>query len=309
MKSTRADSTLAGLICLKEGVQHQLPQVFIPNWGKLTRREQQVYQNGLQPPIEVWRGFNGWVNDDAMKQLITCYRSAVRNIDPTATLVLLMDAASQHLSKAVLMHARRLNVMLVMIPGKLTYLLQPLDVSVFRALKDSIKQNLLKVRMTHPQGIIPLEERVAALNDSIFSTLTDKDWTSAFAKVGATGELASLRQSILHYFPQGIEVPSIALNDDELEEVAGRHRLELGAAFNTVVERLVARSIADSQNPPIEDEESQATLAIEESSAPQPRPVRAIPLPPRNPHMSVPHHRRNVQVSHSDALDGIEDSD
>ena len=39
MKSTGAHSTLVGLICLKEGVQHQLPQAFIPNWGKLTRRE------------------------------------------------------------------------------------------------------------------------------------------------------------------------------------------------------------------------------------------------------------------------------
>ena len=107
MRSTRAHSTLVGVIAARPEVQDKLPQIFIPNWGKLTNAEKDVCKEGLQSPIEVWQGFHGWVTSEGMKQLITRYRAAVRNIDDTATLVLVMDAASQHLSKEVLLHARR----------------------------------------------------------------------------------------------------------------------------------------------------------------------------------------------------------
>ena len=113
-----------------------------------------------------------------------------------------MDAASQHLSKDVLLHARRLNVMLVMIPGKLTYLLQSLDVCLFRVLKDEIKKNQLRTRIINGQGIVPLSERVNALNDSILKVLVNKDWSEAFTKVGANGDFSTLRQGLRYYFPK-----------------------------------------------------------------------------------------------------------
>ena len=89
MRSTRAHSTLVGVIAARPEVQDKLPQIFIPNWGKLTNAEKDVYKEGLQSPIEVWQGFHGWVTSEVMKQLITRYRAAVRNIDDTATLVLI----------------------------------------------------------------------------------------------------------------------------------------------------------------------------------------------------------------------------
>ena len=293
MSSTRTHSTLVGLIALNKEVQHLLPQVFLPNWSKITMAEKQAYVDGLQPPIEVWKGFNGWVTSEAMTQLITRYRYAVNHIKPGSTLVLLMDAASQHLSKEVLMHARRMNVMLVTIPGKLTYLLQPLDVSVFRVLKDCIKKKLLHARMADDDGVVNQTTRIEALNAAIHEVLIQKDWSSAFQRVGATGDFSTMRKSIMYYFPQGIHVEPNALNDEELEEMAGRHRLDLAMAFNSVPERLMARSLADSQESAVDMIMPGApTTDILQRAPPR---IAALPLPPRNPYIMSParmHHEQ-----------------
>ena len=137
--ATRHHSTLVGVISNRPGTQHLMPQVYIPNDERLTRQEMNVYCNTLTEPVEVWRGYRGWVNSSCMKHLLTRYRRAVQSIDPNVILVLLLDSASQHISNDVLAHARRLRIVLVLIPGKLTWLLQPLDVSVFRVLKDDYK--------------------------------------------------------------------------------------------------------------------------------------------------------------------------
>ena len=114
----------------------------------------ELYKEHLHSPIEVWGDSNGWVTQDVMVRMITRYRQVVRQHHPDKQLVIILDAASQHVSKRVLMHARRLNVILVMIPGKLTWLLQPLDVSVFRVLKDRFKKALMTKKMLHPEGIV-----------------------------------------------------------------------------------------------------------------------------------------------------------
>ena len=213
-----------------------------------------------------------------MKQLNTRIRKVVSKIDETATLVLLMDAASQHISKDVLMHARRLNVILIMIPGKLTWLLQPLDVSVFRVLKDVYKQSLLRQRMCHEQGIVTMEGRHAALNATIHEVLVQKDWSNAFDKVGALGDFSNLRKSIQFYFPNGVTVPAHPLTDEELEELAGRHRLSLGVNFNSAPQRLLDYSQSQQL---ASQEESRLPNSVHASALdanePHPRQQRVVP--------------------------------
>jgi hypothetical protein len=119
----------------------------------------------------------------------------------------MLDEASQHISKRVLMHTRRLNVILVMIPGKLTWLLQPLDVSVFRVLNDRVKKALVTKKMLHPEGFVSTTDRMEALNESVHSTLVDTECSLAFNKVGALGDFSELRQTLKVYFPSGVNVP------------------------------------------------------------------------------------------------------
>ena len=174
---TRSHITLVAAISATPGVQHQLPQILIPNDSKITRAERDLYK-GLQFPIEIILGQHGWVNGAVMKYLITRYRRAVRAINPSARLVLLMDSASQHISNDVLRHAQWLGVILILIPGKLTWLLQPLDVSVFRPFKSSLKKRLLDNRKEDPNGLVSMAERITIVAQTIQEVLVETEWHS-----------------------------------------------------------------------------------------------------------------------------------
>ena len=261
--ATRSHSTLVGIICADGASQKHLPQVFIPNCDRITKEELRQYIQTLQPPIEVWQGFHGWVNQDAMTQLLTRYRQIARQLHPGKQLVVIMDSASQHFSAKVLRHARNLNIILIMIPGKLTWLLQPLDVSVFRVFKDRIKTALLAKRMDSATGTISMEDRMVALNDAIHSTLVQTEWSNAFDKVGALGDFTQLRNSVKVYFPLGVDVPNEPLTDQQMEEVAGRHRLDLAVKFNSCPQRMLEQS-----QPRLESLEADVPESLLESAGP-----------------------------------------
>ena len=180
MGATRAHSTLAAFISSRPGTQQSMPQIFIPNHSRCTSLELSSLRQALEPPIELWEHLTGWVTTDVMKRMLTRLRQVVRELDASATLVLLMDAASQHISKDVLLHARRLNIILIMILGKLTWLLQPLDVFVFRVLKDVYKHRFLQARVTDDHGVLSNAARHEALNATIQEVLVHKDWSEAF---------------------------------------------------------------------------------------------------------------------------------
>ena len=55
----------------------------------------------------------------------------VRRVGATLVPVLLMDCARQHIHRSVFDAAARQGVRLVLIPAKLTWLLQPCDAHVF----------------------------------------------------------------------------------------------------------------------------------------------------------------------------------
>ena len=137
--------------------------------------------------------------------------------------------------------------------------------------------------MINGQGIVPLSDRVTALNDSIHEVLVNRDWSSAFTKVGANGQFNNLRMGLCYYFPNGVNVNALPLTDEELEEVAGRHRVDLAVQFNSVPQRLVAAALQNAESIAIAD--SSQPLALQDSSQAQSqgsRPV-GIPMPPRNP--------------------------
>ena len=65
---------------------------------------------------------------------------------------------------------------------------------------------------------------MSALSESIHEVLVGRDWSGAFAKVGASGDFNSLRMGLRDYLPDGVDVNALPLTDAELEEVASQHR-------------------------------------------------------------------------------------
>ena len=68
----------------------------------------------------------------------------LRTRKPDTQLILILDAATIHLSGTFRRRALSLGVRLVFIPAGLTWLLQPLDTHVFAALKRDIRTRLTR---------------------------------------------------------------------------------------------------------------------------------------------------------------------
>ena len=279
MSETRSHITLVAAISARPGVQAMLPQIIIPNDTRITRAERAKYQE-LGAPLEIITGEHGWVNASVMKNLITRYRRAVRDIDPAARLVLLMDSASQHISNDVLRHAQSLNVVLILIPGKLTWLLQPLDVSVFRVFKDVLKTSLLRHRMGSDSGTITMEDRIRILGETISSVLVHRDWSDCFPKVGASLQLDNLRSTLTRILPDASAIQAQQCTLDELADLVGRHRLDIDTRVYRAPLRIMdQRAAAEALPalPPAAPPELPPPLQENDSQSAYPR---AQPLPP-----------------------------
>ena len=146
---TRGHTTLVAFIANDAVLQRSLPQIFLPGSRRAppSAAAQAKYAD-LPPPLEAMLGTGGWVNAHNLPHILTRLRRAVRTHRPGALLLLLMDSATQHLSTDVLRHAARLNIYILFVPGSLTWLLQPLDVKVFGALKARLKE----LHLLQPRG-------------------------------------------------------------------------------------------------------------------------------------------------------------
>ena len=283
ISSTRTHMTLAAVISADPSIQYCLPQVIIPNDSKITRAERAALL-ALPPPVHTMLGQHGWVNTQNMKTLLTLIRRCVHAVRPGCKIVFLMDSANQHISNEVLVHAARLQIVLILVPGKLTWLIQPLDVSVFRVFKDVLKTKLLAIRIASATGTITMIARLTVLSETIQEILVNKDWSQSFVKVGASADLTQLRNTIKTFIPDISLVGNSPLTNLELCDLVGRHRIDIDTRFFNAPWRLIeARlAIADAAAPhpealmdgALDGPAAVPMLVDEESAAP------SVPEPP-----------------------------
>ena len=216
-----------GCITNDNTLQAALPQVLLPNspTGKVPAHEELLYEE-LEPPTVVWHGTNGWVNDHVMmKWFHLLQRTVRREKGAEVEIVLLLDSASQHLSRDVLAVAARLQLTLLFIPSCLTWLLQPLDVCVFKNFKEQFAKLMLQEKLRQPNGALPKNAWIRLIRVLISRELVNRPWGEAFARVGLADNLDALTSKIQDHWPAIEEqVPAIPTLE-EMDIVYGRHRV------------------------------------------------------------------------------------
>ena len=130
---TDVKTTLMGAACDAPELQPLLPQVVLPRYTKAAVPPQHVLDAYAVSgsPLEYWHKSSGWVGSRIMAAWITRVRTIVTSFNPAAWIVLIVDCSSAHLNVKTIRHRRRLGVLVVFLPAKLTWLLQVLDVYAF----------------------------------------------------------------------------------------------------------------------------------------------------------------------------------
>ena len=123
--------THAGLICNDPVIQPLLPQVIFVGAPGMTWAEWSVLV--ADPPLNVFikRMPRGWNNADQHKLIIRILGLVLRPFLATRQPILCFDAASLHLNAEVLHEIHTAHMWYLLIPARLTWLLQPLDTNVF----------------------------------------------------------------------------------------------------------------------------------------------------------------------------------
>ena len=113
-------------------LQPLLPQVVLPRYTQHARPPPAMLHDysGLGYPFEFWHGTAGSTTPGIVQAWMTRLRSVISSFNDGAWIVLALDCDTNHLSVATMAHLRRLGIIPLLVPAKLTWLLQLLDVYV-----------------------------------------------------------------------------------------------------------------------------------------------------------------------------------
>ena len=197
-------TTYVGVISDSPMLQPHLPQVLLPRYTK--SKEPPIWlRTSCQAtgrPFEYWYNSGGWISSPSMRRWITRLRSTVSSWNPNAWIILVMDCARQHLDVTVIRHLRALGIIPIIIPAKLTWLLQPLDVYVFGELKAVMRANQTSLHMATPDGRAAMGAWVRMNAHSIRQVVVQRSWRGAFAKLGYGPPGSVVHCNLQKYMPQ-----------------------------------------------------------------------------------------------------------
>lgn len=242
-RETHGHLTLIGAICSDPALQRHLPQLVLPRDASLTRAEKARLE-AMAPPLTWVRETHGWVTVPVMKQVLTLYRREVLRHRPGTHVVVAMDAASQHLADDVIAHAARLRVHVLLIPARMTWLLQPLDSHVFAVLKRTFHMLQLEERSANPRGVVDGVAWIDVLERGVRTVLVERDWSRALVSNGLIHGAGSLRERIRRHLEAPLALPDRPPTEGEMTVLVGRARANLSNRLTRGAEAVQARRAA-----------------------------------------------------------------
>ena len=220
-KSHPRCSVLAS-ICDDSALQSSMPQIFLPRQrqGRPPSREMQGVFTAAGTPVEAWHGSSGFVTTECVLAYLTCVRRAVRRVRPEATIVLVFDTCGAHINARVFRKARLLGIYIILIPGRMTWVLQPLDTHVFAQLKRCLRVGLQKARLQQPTGALPYHASMEVSAACVREVLVNRDWSAVMKRSGLSQADVPLRSNLAQLL-EGENVQPQAPNVEELATITG----------------------------------------------------------------------------------------
>ncbi len=187
-------TTLLATVCDAAGLQPFLPQVLLPKYTRNAAppRTMLAEYASTGSPLEYWHGTAGMATTTVIKRWATRMRSIIHSFDPEAWILLIWDCSQTHLNLEVASHLRRLGILVIMVPAKLTWLLQVCDVCVFRELKTRMRMQKSCHRLSADHGQLNVGEWVSCCASAVREVIVNRSWEDSFDKMGLGSTLATM---------------------------------------------------------------------------------------------------------------------
>ena len=192
----RAAFTHIAIICDDTSLQPHLPQVLLVNERTVTAEQHRRWSSPQGCNVKLWRGKSAWINDQVFARVIRTLGKVLRERAAERQAILLMDAHVCHFSSDTLAACRAYDIWPVIIPARMTSLLQPLDTHVFSRFKMFLRTRLHQIMLAGANQDLTSEQVINALLHAIKGVLQGHAWAPAFAKNGF-GQTFEVREHLL----------------------------------------------------------------------------------------------------------------
>jgi hypothetical protein len=176
--------TYVALVCDVPEAQRVLPQVIVGNFHTLPAAKMGALRAALPCNVTLIRQRSAWNNNVLCSGIIRMVAAAVAPFAWVYQPIIFLDAARCHLKWNVFAACARVGIWPIVVPARMTWLLQPLDTHVFASFKRHLQAAGLRARCAAVVAGDVLEQLLAALCEAVGAVLLDGSWAHAFASNG-----------------------------------------------------------------------------------------------------------------------------
>jgi hypothetical protein len=203
-------------------LQKTLPQVLLPNIVGHKKKWRDSASLAAAPAhIKVNKDTNGWSTSESMQAYFKTMRAHLQS-KGINKVVILMDCHPSHYAWPTLNYLKKLKWKVILVPSRLTWLLQPLDAYLFGAFKHRLSVSMAAKRTQGQTGSLSFEEWLAVSLDCITSFFGEAKGTEAFNKCGCTVYTAAMSDKVKQYISYDIVKTVRRLTEEELQEYMGK---------------------------------------------------------------------------------------
>lgn len=186
-------------------------------------------------PVEFWHGTAGWPDHRVICHWAARLRSRAHSAVPGTWILLVMDCATAHVDRRTLSRLKFLGILVILVPARMTWLLQVCDVSCFAPVKAALRYGFLSARVRSVDSQLSQGEWLRTIGEVISRTVSSTDWSHAFTKCGYMRHLDALHGPLVNLL-DGVTIvpklPSLA----EFAQLLGRPvHSELTRSLHAVV--------------------------------------------------------------------------
>ena len=179
----RGTATHVAAISHLPEIQALLPQFVLLN--KRTFREKDI-PDKLTSGLRFIRDISGWNTAQKMVFILENIAKSLISSTKNHQIIILLDVAPCHIDELVISTANRLNLWLIFVPARMTFMLQPLDVSCLQAYKSVLNQQFMERQ--DKDGTLRTKEWFNVLSGLNKFFWRGRNWKTAFHNVGLLGK-------------------------------------------------------------------------------------------------------------------------
>ena len=202
----RSCLTHVACLCDVPEIEAVLPHFFIGNESVLPLYVQRSVTPSLAKNVFLLRRKSAWVNGDIMVTIVKTIAMILKPYQHQYQPILLWDALKSHLSPSVLRAAGARGIWTIVIPAKITWLLQPADTHAFAKYKAYLRRAYLNFALASSDGRVGVEQILKAMNEAVRYVFRGNRWSESFTGNGFGRKQTNVRASIWAHL--GLETPT-----------------------------------------------------------------------------------------------------